>query len=93
MCSMVRRTLWSLVWLAAPVVAQPFEQVESKETPSPAGNPPAVIRLDSKAQLLLRNWAVVKIMGTAVAVGAAGVWVLVDLGLAELHIKVVRVRS
>lgn len=38
-------------------------------------------------QLLLRNWTVVKIMATAVAVGSVGVYTLVELDLATLHIK------
>ena len=38
-------------------------------------------------QLLLRDWTVVKIMATAVAVGSVGVWALVSAGLATLHVK------
>jgi len=38
-------------------------------------------------QLLLRDWTVVKIMLTAVAVGSIGVFTLVSMGAAELHIK------
>lgn len=38
-------------------------------------------------QLLLRDWTVVKIMATAVAVGSVGVYTLVSMGLATLHIK------
>lgn len=38
-------------------------------------------------QLLLKEWTVVKIMGTAVAVGTIGVNILVALGLASLHIQ------
>lgn len=38
-------------------------------------------------QFLLRDWTVVKIMMTAVAVGAVGVWFLVLSGSASLHIK------
>lgn len=38
-------------------------------------------------QLLLRDWTVVKIMATAVAVGSVGVYALVELELATLHIK------
>jgi uncharacterized membrane protein YedE/YeeE len=38
-------------------------------------------------QLLLRDWTVAKIMGTAVAVGAVGVWALVLRGEATLHVK------
>lgn len=38
-------------------------------------------------QLLLRDWTVAKIMGTAVAVGAVGVWALVQSGHASLHVK------
>ena len=38
-------------------------------------------------QLLLRDWTVIKIMLTAVAVGAIGVWALVAMGAASLTIK------
>ena len=38
-------------------------------------------------QFLLRDWTVVKIMGTAVVVGAIGVYALVAAGSASLHIK------
>lgn len=38
-------------------------------------------------QLLLKDWTVVKVMGTAIAVGTIGVYALVTLGLATLHIK------
>lgn len=38
-------------------------------------------------QFLLRDWTVVKILLTAVAVGSLGVYALVSLGMAELHIK------
>ena len=38
-------------------------------------------------QLLLKDWTVVKIMGTAVVVGAVGVYALVEGGLASLHVK------
>lgn len=38
-------------------------------------------------QLLLKDWTVVKIMLTAVAVGAVGVYALVAFDLAALHIK------
>lgn len=38
-------------------------------------------------QLLLKNWTVGKIMLTAVAVGAVGVYALIALGHAELHVK------
>jgi uncharacterized membrane protein YedE/YeeE len=38
-------------------------------------------------QLLLRDWTVVKIMLTAVAVGSIGVYALVSLGMASLHVK------
>lgn len=38
-------------------------------------------------QLLLKDWTVVKIMLTAVAVGSIGVYTLVSLGAAELHVK------
>ncbi|WP_418316980.1 YeeE/YedE thiosulfate transporter family protein [Piscinibacter sakaiensis] len=39
------------------------------------------------AQLLLKDWTVVKIMATAVAVGAVGVHLLVAAGIATLHVK------
>lgn len=38
-------------------------------------------------QFLLKDWTMVKVMLSAVAVGAVGVWVLVAMGKAELHIK------
>ena len=38
-------------------------------------------------QLLLRDWTVAKIMLTAIALGSIGVYALVTLGLATLHIK------
>lgn len=38
-------------------------------------------------QFLLKDWTVVKIMGTAVAVGTVGVNFLISQGLAELHIQ------
>lgn len=38
-------------------------------------------------QLLLKNWTVVKIMGTAVAVGTVGVNLLIAYGVADLHIQ------
>lgn len=38
-------------------------------------------------QFLLRDWTVVKIMLTAIAVGSVGVYALVTLGMAQLHIK------
>jgi uncharacterized membrane protein YedE/YeeE len=38
-------------------------------------------------QFLLRDWTVAKIMGTAVVVGAAGVFALVVTGHASLHVK------
>ena len=38
-------------------------------------------------QFRFRDWTVVKTMGTAVVVGAIGVYALVGLGLASLHIK------
>lgn len=38
-------------------------------------------------QLLLKDWTVLKIMLTAIAVGAIGVYGLVALGMANLHIK------
>ena len=38
-------------------------------------------------QFLFKDWTVVKVMGTAVAVGAVGVYALVTADLATLHIK------
>lgn len=38
-------------------------------------------------QFLLKDWTVVKVMATAVVVGAIGVYTLVELGLATLHVK------
>ena len=38
-------------------------------------------------QFLLKDWTVVKVMLTAVAVGAIGVWAMIALGLATLHLK------
>ncbi len=38
-------------------------------------------------QFLFTDWTVVKIMLTAVAVGAVGVWAMVQMGLTTLHIK------
>lgn len=38
-------------------------------------------------QFLLKDWTVVKIMATAVAVGAIGVYALVQTGVATLHVK------
>lgn len=38
-------------------------------------------------QLLLKDWTVVKIMLTAILVGAIGVYALVAMNLAELHVK------
>ena len=38
-------------------------------------------------QFVLKDWTVVKIMGTAVVVGSVGVYALVAFGLADLHIK------
>ncbi|MBA3481105.1 MAG: YeeE/YedE family protein [Pirellulales bacterium] len=38
-------------------------------------------------QFLFKDWTVVKVMGTAVAVGAVGVYALVAADLATLHIK------
>jgi len=38
-------------------------------------------------QFVLKDWTVVKIMGTAVIVGCVGVYMLVAMGLASLHIK------
>jgi uncharacterized membrane protein YedE/YeeE len=38
-------------------------------------------------QFLLKDWTMVKVMLSAVAVGAVGVWTLIAMGQAELHIK------
>lgn len=38
-------------------------------------------------QFILKDWSVVKIMGTAVVVGSVGVYALVDSGHANLHVK------
>jgi uncharacterized membrane protein YedE/YeeE len=38
-------------------------------------------------QFVLKDWTVVRIMGTAVVVGSAGVYALVESGHAELHVK------
>ena len=38
-------------------------------------------------QFLLRDWTVVKVMGTAVVVGAIGVYALRQMGIVSLHIK------
>ena len=38
-------------------------------------------------QFLLRDWTVAKIMGTAVVVGAIGVYALVGTGHSDLHVK------
>ncbi len=38
-------------------------------------------------QFLLKDWTVVKVMLTAVAVGAVGVWALLAMGLTKLHIQ------
>jgi uncharacterized membrane protein YedE/YeeE len=38
-------------------------------------------------QFILKDWTVVKIMGTAVLVGSVGVYALVASGHAELHVK------
>lgn len=38
-------------------------------------------------QLLLKDWTVVKVMATAIAVGTVGVYALVSMGMATLHIK------
>ena len=38
-------------------------------------------------QLLLKDWTVLKIMATAVAVGSIGVYALVAMGAARLHVK------
>lgn len=38
-------------------------------------------------QFLLKDWTVVKVMLTAVAVGAIGIWAMVAMGWASLHIR------
>lgn len=38
-------------------------------------------------QFIFKDWTVVKVMGTAVVVGAVGVYALVSAGQASLHIK------
>jgi uncharacterized protein len=38
-------------------------------------------------QLLLRDWTVLKIMLTAIAVGSVGVYALISAGTASLHVK------
>ena len=38
-------------------------------------------------QLLLKDWTVLKIMGTAIVVGSVGVYALVEGGWASLHVK------
>jgi uncharacterized membrane protein YedE/YeeE len=38
-------------------------------------------------QLLLKDWTVLKVMATAIVVGAVGVHLLADAGLASLHVK------
>lgn len=38
-------------------------------------------------QFLLKDWTVLKVMLTAVAVGAVGVWAMVSLGIASLTVK------
>lgn len=38
-------------------------------------------------QFLLKDWTVLKVMGTAVVVGSAGVHLLVSMGMANLHVK------
>lgn len=38
-------------------------------------------------QFILKDWTVAKVMGTAVVVGAVGVWALVASGHAHLHVK------
>lgn len=38
-------------------------------------------------QFLLKDWTVVKIMGTAVVVGSVGIYALVAAGQASLHVK------
>ena len=39
------------------------------------------------SQFILKDWTVVKIMGTAVVVGSVGVYALVASGHADLHVK------
>jgi hypothetical protein len=38
-------------------------------------------------QFLLKDWTVLKVMGTAIVVGSVGVHLLVSLGMANLHVK------
>jgi uncharacterized protein len=38
-------------------------------------------------QFLLKDWTVVKVMLTAVAVGAIGIWTMVAMGWTSLHIR------
>ena len=38
-------------------------------------------------QFLLRDWTVAKIMGTAILVGAAGIYAMLPAGLVSLHVK------
>ena len=38
-------------------------------------------------QFILKDWTVVKVMGTAVVAGSVGVYALVDSGHAHLHVK------
>lgn len=38
-------------------------------------------------QFLLQDWTVVKVMLTAVAVGAVGVWTMIAMGMTTLHIR------
>jgi len=38
-------------------------------------------------QLLLRDWTVLKVMGTAVLVGMVGIYVMHSAGMVKLHIK------
>lgn len=38
-------------------------------------------------QFLLKDWTMVKVMLSAVAVGAVGVWAMVSMGMVELHVK------
>ncbi len=41
-------------------------------------------------QLLLRDWTVVKVMGTAIIVGMIGIFAMHALGLVKLHVKPTR---
>ena len=61
---------------------------------SPASSSASCCKRDASAkfrvimgQFLFTDWTVVKIMLTAVAVGAVGVWAMVQMGWTTLHIK------